>query len=87
MYLRLSPEKVDNYSNTTKLNDETDANNLIYDGNNVTGIEIDYIPIQRWVHVVVAVNDVYGPERSAGYPSLVGFTDMEAAETFAILGV
>jgi len=60
MYLRLSPEKVDNYSNTTKLNDETDANNLIYDENNVTGIEIDYIPIQRWVHVVVSVNDVYG---------------------------
>ena len=59
MYLRFSPEKVDNYP-ATKLNDETDANNLLYDGTAVTGIEIDYIPIQRWVHVAVSVNDVYG---------------------------
>lgn len=59
MYLRFSPEKIDNYS-TDKLNNETDYKNLIYDGDNVTGIEIDYIPIQRWVHVAISINDING---------------------------
>jgi len=59
MYLRFSPEKVDNYS-IEKLNNETDYKNLIFDGDNVTGIEIDYIPIQRWVHVAVSINDING---------------------------
>ena len=59
MYLRFAPAKDDKYDKE-KLNDETDYNNLIYDGNNVRGIEISYIPIQRWVHVAVSVNDSYG---------------------------
>lgn len=60
MYLRFSPKNIDNYSSTTKLNDETDHNNLLYDDTIVTGIEIDYIPIQRWVHVAISVNDIEG---------------------------
>lgn len=60
MYLRFSPEKIDNYSPDTKLNDETDHNNLLYNDTKVTGIEIDYIPIQRWVHVAISVNDIDG---------------------------
>jgi len=58
MYLRFAPDKDDKYDK--KLNEETDIRNLLYDGNNVRGIEISYIPIQRWVHVAVSINDSFG---------------------------
>jgi hypothetical protein len=60
MFLRFSPveDKLDGTAFDT-LNNTKDINNLLYDGDTITGVEIEYIPIQRWVHVAVSINDSY----------------------------
>jgi uncharacterized protein YxeA len=63
IHFRFAP-KDDIASNTTitsgdKLNNITDVNKLLkYDNmNKKCGITIKYVPIQRWVHVVVVISD------------------------------
>ena len=65
MYIRFAHYKDEtnpkiSESSGRKLNDITDSEDLLYSDGSVTGVAIDYIPLQRWVNVVVAVNDIDG---------------------------
>ena len=59
IHIRFAPKK-DPVSIHDTLNDITSADNILsYEGKKC-GITIKYIPIQRWVYVVVVVSDVNG---------------------------
>jgi hypothetical protein len=57
IHIRFAP-KTDLLNPFELLNNVRDLNTLLqFDGKNQCGFTIEYIPIQRWVHVAVAVND------------------------------
>jgi hypothetical protein len=63
IYVRFAP-KADPLTNTDVLRDSTTEDLFKYtttdgDARNC-GIKIDYVPIQRWVHIVIVVSDVNG---------------------------
>ena len=61
IHVRFSP-KEDPLTQTMKLNEigEKNISDLLNfgDNNNKCGITIDYVPIQRWVHVAIVISDV-----------------------------
>jgi hypothetical protein len=63
IHVRFAPKDETTITEYDGLNDITEANieNLLtYDGGKRCGITINYIPIQRWVHVVIVVSDING---------------------------
>ena len=61
VHVRFSPKKEPkSMSETDTLNEITDVDNLLtYDGKRC-GITIQYVPVQRWVHIVIVVSDFNG---------------------------
>lgn len=61
VHVRFSPKKEPkSMSDTDTLNEMTDVDTLLtYDGKRC-GITIQYVPVQRWVHIVIVVSDFNG---------------------------
>ena len=68
IYIRLREEKNTlqvrfpmnkNDSDGVNIN-STEQEFMVHSGGAVTGIEIEYIPLQRWVHVGIVINDIGG---------------------------
>jgi hypothetical protein len=59
IHVRFAPKK-DKMPDTVTLNELTDINSLLAYGNKRCGITIKYVPIQRWVHIVIVVSDFNG---------------------------
>lgn len=62
IHVRFAPT-TDTLSKTDKLNDippEAGLNQLLEYGDKKCGITINYVPIQRWVHVAIVISDVNG---------------------------
>lgn len=61
VHVRFSPKKEPkSMSNTDTLNEIPDVDSLLtYDGKRC-GITIQYVPVQRWVHIVIVVSDFNG---------------------------
>lgn len=60
LYVRIAPTE-DQFVETTKLNSVTDTRILLKQNTIPCGFEINYIPVQRWVHVAFSINDnMYG---------------------------
>jgi hypothetical protein len=61
IHVRFAPEDDVNISKTTltglKLNDITNLDYLIKYGTNYCGFTIEYVPVQRWVHIAFSFND------------------------------
>ena len=59
IHVRFAPKK-DRMPDTVTLNELTDINSLLSYGSKRCGITIKYVPIQRWVHIVIVVSDFNG---------------------------
>jgi len=69
IYIRLKKERNNlqvrfplNKNDSTAVNYDSSDSDFMTDSNTsaVTGIEIEYIPLQRWVHVGIVINDIGG---------------------------
>ncbi len=58
LYVRFNKKDVSNTDAATTLHDYLDASNNNLHTYMKQGIRIEYIPIQRWVHVGIVVNDI-----------------------------
>ena len=59
IHIRFAP-KDDKLSDQDRLNDIENTEELLYYGGKRCGITIKYVPIQRWVYVVIVVSDING---------------------------
>lgn len=63
IHVRFAPkDELSNITENLTLNDlkDTEIDKLLRYGSDSCGITINYVPIQRWVHVVIVVSDVNG---------------------------
>lgn len=63
IHVRFAPKKDDSIGIEDKLIDKTKEQLFTYTSNTVSkncGITIKYVPIQRWVHIVIVISDVNG---------------------------
>ena len=59
LHIRFAP-KDDKLSAEDRLNDMENKEGLLYYGGKRCGITIKYVPIQRWVYIVIVVSDING---------------------------
>jgi hypothetical protein len=59
IHIRFSP-KEDSLSKSDRLNEISAIGQLLDYGDKRCGITINYVPIQRWVHVAIVISDVNG---------------------------
>jgi hypothetical protein len=59
IHVRFAP-KDDNLDTSDRLNDIGDAESLLTYNGKRCGITIKYVPIQRWVYVVIVISDING---------------------------